>query len=125
MVNYLEGRKRIEIDSVFAEVGSERFWNFVMKELGFLFKERDYNRSIKIPDHVLPTIFEKFNENVIGIVNEIQAPKRTKKREELGKIEGFLEVKLKTEEIKEDLRSDVETDDIKNKISEEFKKMFG
>ena len=124
MIKYLEGRKRIEIDSVLAEVGSKKFWNFVMKELDSIFPERNYNRSIKVPDHVLPTLFEKFNESVIGIVSEIQAPKRTKKREELGKIEGFLEVKLKTEEIKEDLRSDVETDDVKNKISEEFKKLF-
>ena len=41
------------------------------------------------------------------------------------KTEVFLDVKPKVAEIKEELRSIVETDEIKNKISEEFKKMFG
>ena len=67
----------------------------------------------------------KFNENVTNIVSEIQAPERTKKIKELKNKEGFLEVKSKEVEIKEELRSIVETDEIINKISEEFKKMFG
>ena len=72
----------------------------------------------------MPTIFEQFKENVTSIVSEIQAPERTKKIEELRNIQGFLQVKPKSKEIEEELRSIVETDDIKNQISEEFKKMF-
>ena len=116
---------RIEIDSVRAQINNnEEFWNYILEELDIVFPKRDYNRSIKIPDCVLPTIFEQFKKSVTSIVSEIQAPERTKKIEELKNIEGFLDVKSKSEEIEEDLRSIVETDEVKNKISEEFKKVI-
>ena len=66
----------------------------------------------------MPTIFEQFKENVNSIVSEIQEPERTKKIKELKNTEGFLDVKPKAEEIEEELRSIVETDELKNKISE-------
>ena len=116
---------RIEIDSVRAQINNnEEFWKYILEELNIVFPKRDYNRSIKVPECVLPTIFEQFKENVTSIVREIQAPERTKKIEELKNIEGFLDVKPKAQEIEEELRSSVETDKVKNIISEEFNKLF-
>ena len=93
-----------------------------MKELDSIFSKRDYNRAIKVPYCVLPTAFEQFKENINRIVSEIQAPEREEKTKELKNVEGFLDVKPKTAEIEEELRSIVETEEVKNKISEEFKK---
>ena len=71
---------RIEIDSVRAQINNnEEFWNYILEELEIIFPKRDYNRSIKVPECVLPTIFEQFKENVTSIVSEIQAPERTRK----------------------------------------------
>ncbi len=64
-------------------------------------------------------------ENLKKIVREIQAPEREKKIKELENVEGFYYVKHKEEEIEEELRSIVDTDDVENKISQEFKKVFG
>ena len=125
LIDFLDTGMRIEIDSVRAQINNnEEFWNYILEEIEIIFPKRDYNRSIKVPEFVLPTIFEQFKENVTNIVSEIQAPERTKKIEELRNIKGFLDVKPKAEEIEEELRSIVETDDVKNKISEEFKKIF-
>jgi hypothetical protein len=125
MIKYLEeGRKRIEIDSVIARVGSKAFWDFIIKELDKIFPERDYNRAIKVPKCVLPIIFEQFKENVSNIVSEIQSPIREKLIKILKHKKGFLDVKEEEKKIEEGLRSFVDTDEVKNKISEEFKKLF-
>ena len=126
LIDFLDTGMRIEIDSVGAQVNNnEEFWKFVIEELDIIFPTRNYNRSIKVPDHVLPSTFEQFKENVISIVSEIQAPERSKKIKELKKVEGFLDVKPKAAEIENELRSIVETEEVKNKISEEFRKTFG
>jgi hypothetical protein len=125
LIDFLDTGMRIEIDSVRAQVNNnEEFWNYILEELDNLFSRRDYNRSIKVPDCVLPTKVEQFIENIKKIVSKIQAPERQKKIKEFENVEGFYNVKTKEEEIEEGLRSIVETDEVKNKISEEFKKLF-
>lgn len=123
MTKYLEGRKRIEIDSVFAEVGSEVFWDFVFKELDKIFSERDYNRAIKVPEYVFPTIFDQFKEKVIDIVSEIQSPFVEKLIELYRHSSSFLDVKQEEKNNEKGLRSYVDNDEIKNKMLEEFKKL--
>ena len=53
-----------------------------MNELDSIFPNRDYNRAIKIPECVLPTIFEQFKENINSIVSEIQAEEREEIRDD-------------------------------------------
>jgi hypothetical protein len=116
---------RIEIDSVRAQINNnEEFWNYIIEELEIIFPLRDYNRSIQVPECVLPTIFEQFKENVNSIISEIQTPEQQKIIKELENVEGFYYVKPKEKEIEERLRAMVDTDEVKNKISEEFHKKF-
>ena len=125
LINFLDTGMRIEIDSIRALVNNnEEFWNYILEELDNIFPTRDYNRSIKVPEYVLPEIFEQLKENVIDISSEIQSPTREKIIELYKDKSGFLDVKQEEKNNEKGLRSLVDTDEVKNKIIEEFKKLF-
>jgi hypothetical protein len=84
--------KRIEIDSVLAKVGNERFWDFVVTKLNAKFPLRNYNRSIIVPEFVIPdsiqNIFKKLEERLTLIT----APERDKIiAQELSQVSGFID----------------------------------
>ena len=51
-------KRRIEIDTVIAAAGSERFWKYLKTQLEYLFTNRDYNRAIEVPNYVMPEEIE-------------------------------------------------------------------
>jgi hypothetical protein len=63
-------KERVEIDSVLSEVSNEDFWNYIIKVLGEKFTDRDYNRSVDVPEHIMPKKLEEFIDN-IRMVNHI------------------------------------------------------
>ena len=122
-LDYLK-QHRVEIDSVLAEVGNEEFWNYIIEKLEEIFPNRNYNRAIKVPEYILPEIFEDFKESVINIVSEFQLPIKEGWIERLRDTKGLLDVKLYEKIIDEELRSFADKDEVENKIKEEFKKLF-
>ena len=42
--------QRIEIDAILAQVGDERFWEYIMYKLKQLYPKRNYNRAISLPE---------------------------------------------------------------------------
>src|SRR5688572_30199045 len=126
MITYVEGRKRIEIDSVLAQVGDKRFWDYIKEELESIFPDRDYNRSITVSEYVFPEVFELFQEREIEIVKKKQAPIRDKWIERLGNNteKGLLDVKLYKKLIDEELRDYADDDEVEKMTVEEFKKLF-
>ena len=126
MIKYLEGRRRIEIDSVIARVGSKVFWDFIIKELSSKFSNRNYNRSIDIPEYVSPKIVGDFFTNIQNKISELQSEERQKIKSELENTEGFLDLNRKKAEIENALRSIAQEkiDEITQFISDEFKKKF-
>jgi hypothetical protein len=61
-LNYLE-EKRIEINSIVSELNDNaRFWNWVEEQLRDCFPERDFMRSVNIPDYVEPEPLQKLND---------------------------------------------------------------
>ena len=106
MILYLhEKKKRIEIDSMLAQVGAERFWEFILEKLKNIFPTRNYNRAIDVPTFVLPT---KINNLIIKIQNKIsedQSEERTKIIQGLDNVEGFLDIESKEKEIEQRLRN--------------------
>jgi hypothetical protein len=82
--------KRIEIDSVLAEVGNERFWNFCLDKLKGLWKNRNYNRAISIAQDVVPEQIEEFIEDLKEKCNEVTAYRRIEIKAALEDIEGFI-----------------------------------
>ena len=132
MIRYVEGagpknRKRIEINSVTSAIGYEKFSNYIKKELESIFPYRDYNRSIKIPEYVLPESFEVFKENVTRYISEFQKPIKEGWKERLrnGTHKGLLDVKLYEKIIENELKKFVDkNDEVEDKIKEEFKMSF-
>ena len=133
MIRYVEGnkeknipRKRIEINSVTTAIGFEKFWDFVRDEFESIFPDRDYNRSIKVPEYVMPEDFEIFKENVTKYITEFQKPIKEGWMERLrnGTHKGLLDVDLYKKLIEEELRKFVKKDEVDDKIKEEFHRCF-
>ncbi len=119
-------KERVEIDSVLSKVSNEDFWDYIVEFLDEKFPYRNYNRSIDVPKSVTPIYLQKFIDNINQIIIKAQEPERQKIVNELEYTEGlFDELEEKENEIEDRLRSIVENNqEIKNKISEEFKKLF-
>jgi 5S rRNA maturation endonuclease (ribonuclease M5) len=126
MIKYLESKKRIEIDSVIARVGSQRFWDFIIKELDIVFPNRNYNRSIQVPEYILPKRVDDLIINIQNKISKLQSEERQKIRNRLGKTKGFLYVKQEKGEIENSLRSIAEDkiNEIMQFISDELKFSF-
>ena len=121
-------KKKIYLEnSVTTAIGFEKFWKFVRDEFESIFPDRDYNRSIKVPEYVIPEDFEIFKENVTKYITEFQKPIKEEWMERLrnGTYKGLLDVELYKKLIEEELRNFVEKDEVDDRIKEEFKKMFG
>lgn len=115
LLPYLEN-KRIEIDSVLAEVGNERFWHFVLDGLKNLFPNRNYNRAIETPEDIIPEEIENLIEALKKKCNEVAADKCNDIQTELGDFKGFiLDVDEKDKDIERQIR-DVLSED--NQIKE-------
>ena len=118
-LDYLS-HKRIEIDSVLANVGSERFWNFIVDELGNLFPYRNYNRAIEIPEYFLPKEIESVFENIKVKIRKITFDERNKIEKELENTHGFIDdINIKNRDIEMQIRKVISNDkSIENLISE-------
>jgi hypothetical protein len=79
--------KRIEIDAVLREVGSERFANWLMAKLEEVFgsEELNYNRSIKIPEAIefVPLELRQLYALVIGRIEKVWQPEKDVRFNEL------------------------------------------
>ena len=61
-LDYLE-ENRIEINSIVSELNDNaRFWNWIEEQLRDCFPERDFTRSVNIPDYVEPGPLQKLND---------------------------------------------------------------
>ena len=119
LLPYIEN-KRIEIDSVLAEVGNERFWEFVIYKLLELFPHRNYNRAIKTPQDIIPEEVEDLIETLKKKCNEVAASKRKQIETQLKDFEGFIDnIDKKDEDIEQEIRNTLSQDnDIKSLLSD-------
>ena len=101
--------KRIEIDAVLAQVGDERFFEWILYELYERHPKRDYNRAMESP--IKESYFNNNNFDILPkpvrtLLTRIQdvADAATLEEEEtiqteLEDIDGFIDVEVKKEEI--------------------------
>ena len=110
---------RVEIDSVLAAVGNEKFWNFVMKKLGE-FPTRNYNRAINTPIDVIPQEIEDFLTALKRKCNTVAEDQRDETEAQLEVVEGFIEnIGDKEEGIKGQIREVVsDNEDIKALVAD-------
>lgn len=121
------GKEKIEIDAVIAKVGEEKFWDYLQKLLGEKFKTRNYLRVIEprpdLSKHY-PEIVKKLNLLIESHAKNITDEESEKIAKELEKVEGFIEIKKKEEEIlderlgKKILQQDQTLNDIADSIEE-------
>lgn len=98
LLPYVED-KRIEIDSVIANVGNKRFWKFIIEKLNHLFPHRDYNRAVNTPEFVMPEQIENFIKALKEKGKIAATYEYNKIKEELKNFEGFIDdIYKRTEE---------------------------
>ena len=108
LTNYLQfiNSKRIEIDSVLAKVGNQRFWGFIIYKLNKKFPTRNYTRSINVPENVMPPVLEGLIGKVKDKATVILASEHQQIVNELSHVQGFIDdQEQKEEEIKARLQS--------------------
>jgi len=120
-VDFLD-EERIELDAILANVGDERFFQYILDTLQKLNPKRDYNRAIEIPSDRLHARHEE-SMNMIDVqVHQVVSDESDKIRAELHEIPGFIDVKEKHHEIEMRLRKvltdNPDYEDFANKLSE-------
>jgi hypothetical protein len=103
--------RRIEIDAILARVGAERFFEFIKHKLKQLGPSRNYNRVIELSTKfydkdaikILPDPIRRLLEQIQIISDAAAAETKNKIRSELTRVEGFLEVPNRKNEIKTQL----------------------
>jgi hypothetical protein len=116
--------KRIEIDSVMIPVNdNQKFWKYILKKLEEKFPTRDYNRSINIPEHVLPATLEKLNDMVRILSTRLTRDKRNEISSKYHDYEGFIEdvdeeEKANSEELKNVIERELVMEPLLSKIQD-------
>ena len=119
--------KRIEIDSVLAAVGPEKFWKHILNKLSTLYPTRDYRRALRADTQSI--IEDKYKDLLKPLIEA--AEKKTEKvsdsfLEDKSSVSGFLDVEEVEnrfrEEIENKLDSDEELKGVEEAIRDTLKK---
>jgi hypothetical protein len=121
------GHHKVEIDAVLAHVGAARLWEYIKDTLGKEFPSRDYNRVIDsmpetLKDH-FPDIIKALNAFYERISEQITQEERDKIKEELQKVEGFIEVEPKRKEIDKRCGDIIEVNELLNYIATKIEEL--
>ena len=81
---------------------------FVDPRFRNIVRTRNYNRSVNIPEYIMPSVLEELIRKVNSKVAVILAPKRGEIIRELSRVQGFIEpLEEKEEEIKAVLQREI------------------
>jgi hypothetical protein len=83
--------KRIEIDSIERAVGNLWFWEFVKMKLQKQFPQRDYNRSIIVPDIVYPSVYWEIVEELKQKIGKLLADDVDEIEQDLASYNGIID----------------------------------
>jgi hypothetical protein len=91
--------QRVEIDAILAQVGDERFWEYIIHQLKKLYPKRNYNRAISLPERyskekseLLPEATKKLVRYIIDLTEDGTAEIENTIRAEQECVDGFLDV---------------------------------
>jgi hypothetical protein len=122
-INFLK-QSRIEINAVLAQVGDERFSNFLMDKIGERFPTRNYNRAIPPPSKdedadeidLYPKGMKRLIKYYRDKVSEIVEDEEAQIVKEQEKVQGFLDVAEQKKKNKERVMKVIAEDQDINKI---------
>jgi hypothetical protein len=116
--------KKVEIDSVLAVVGNERFWEYLIKKLEEYYPTRNYTRVIDPkPDasNYYPSIILSLEISFKRYINLILEDEHKKIAGELEEVEGFIDdVRLKKCEIHKRYMAIVDKNPILKELGEKL-----
>jgi len=91
--------KRVEIDAILAQVGDERFWEYIMSRLLEIFPTRNYNRAILLPERyskekadLLPKATKKLVRYIMDLTEDGTEETETTIKTSQENVVGFLDV---------------------------------
>jgi hypothetical protein len=91
--------QRIEMDAILAQVGDERFWEYIMYNLKQLYPKRNYNRAISLPEryskekfNLLPKATKKLVRYIMDLTEEGTKQTETTIRKEQENVDGLLDI---------------------------------
>ena len=117
-------KMRIEIDSIMVKVGNEPFWNFLVAKLFEKFPKRNYNRSIEVPEFVMPDVVNEFVERIQDKMKEWLKSEYEGEKASLEHFNGMLvDVPGKKQEIVQRFKDIVTNDERLNMILEPLQKL--
>ena len=101
--------RRVEIDAVLAEVGSERLWGYIKEKLIDFAPARDYNRVISMPAN--ETLYPKIVQDLLVYLHSSVEGKlknaHKKIEDSLANVTGMIDVIEKNKEIQKELENNV------------------
>lgn len=123
VLEFLRYRK-IEMDAVLAQVGSERFWEYIIHKQKQYYPKRDYTRVIK-PEpttaNYYPEIINELQDVIANYIKLILKDEASKVEKELKEVEGFIEdVEEKRKEIDKRYQAIVDKDETLKQIEEKL-----
>jgi hypothetical protein len=124
--------QRVEIDAILAQVGDERFWEYIVYKLKQLYPKRDYNRAISLPERyskeksdLLPEATKKLVRYIMDLTEDGTKETENAIRAEQQNVDGFLDVQEQKKKNLERLKSALyQYDDMKkldDKVSDMWK----
>jgi hypothetical protein len=92
--------QRIEIDAILAQVGDERFWEYIMHKLKQFYPKRNYNRAISLPERyskeksdLLPKATKKLIRYIMDLTEDGTEETENAIKTDQENVDGFLDVK--------------------------------
>lgn len=130
-IEFLKER-RVEIDAILAQVGDERFWEYITHQLKQLYPKRNYNRAISLPERyskekseLVPKATRKLVRYIIDLTEDGTAETENVIRAEQKSVDGFLDVqdqkKKNLERLADSLSEYVDMKRLDDKISDIWK----
>lgn len=116
-------RYRIEIDSILAEVGPDRFLEFIIHKLCELYPERNYNRAINVAT-VFPEEINELTKAVERYLQNVTRKDADEIRRRLERFYGLERVDKIEEEVKKEILQRELEDDGFRAILEEIRKLI-
>jgi hypothetical protein len=118
------GRRKVEIDAVIAVVGSERFWEYLIKKLEEHYPTRDYTRVMSaspgLSDYY-PASLKDIENCILHYVDAIVAKKQEEVETELEEYEGIIDdIVEKRKEIEKEQGAILEEDENLKELNKKF-----
>ena len=74
-----------------AQVGNKPFWEYIVHKLVKQFPKRNYNRSINVPEFVMPDIIKEFLDKIKNKIAVSIGPEYEIITDELSDLEGTID----------------------------------